>query len=83
MSATELKSQLHKIIDKVTDKSILEAMHTLLSAQMNVYGHSTSGKPISKNELDRMLNVSEEEIKTGKTTTARDLKKEIQSWRKK
>lgn len=83
MSATELQSQLHKIIDQVTDKNILQAIHTLLSAQVNFYGYSSEGKAITKKELDMMLAASEEEIRAGKTTSTHDLKKEIKSWRKK
>lgn len=83
MSATELQTQLHKIIDQVTDKNILQAIHTLLSAQVNSYGQTTKGKAITKKELDIMLASSEEEIRLGKTTSSIDLKKEIKAWRKK
>ncbi len=83
MSATELQTQLHRIIDQVTDKNVLQAIHTLLSSQINIYGHDLEGKAITKKELDIMLSTSEEEIRTGKTTSSHDLKKEIKSWRKK
>jgi len=83
MSATEIQSKLHKIIDQVTDKNILQAIHTLLQSQINVYGHTSHGKPITKKELDMMLAGTEEEIRSGKTISAHDLKKEIKTWRKK
>lgn len=83
MSTTELQSQLHKIIDQVTDQSILEAVHTLLNSQINIYAHSSDGRAITKKELDLMLATAEVEIRKGKITTARDLKNEIKTWRKK
>jgi len=83
MSTTELQSQLHKIIDQVTDQSILEAVHTLLNSQINIYAHSSDGRAITKKELDLLLATAEEEIRLGKTTTGRDLKNEIKTWRKK
>jgi len=83
MSTTELKSQLHKIIDQVTDQSILEAVHILLNSQINIYAHSSDGRAITKKELDLLLATAEEEIRQGKTTTGRDLKNEIKRWRKK
>ncbi len=83
MSATELQSQLHKIIDQVTDKNVLQAIHTLLSSQINIYVHTSEGKAITKKELDILLVASEEEIRLGKTISEHDLKNEIKSWRKK
>jgi threonine synthase len=83
MSTTELQSQLHKVIDQVTDQEILKAVHTLLTSQLNVYAHTANGKAITKEELDLLLAAAEEEIREGKTTTAYDLKNEIKSWRKK
>jgi len=83
MSATELQTQLHKIIDQVTDKNVLQAIHTLLSSQIHIYGHTSEGKATAKKELDILLATSEEEIRTGKTISSHDLKKEIKSWRKK
>ncbi len=83
MSATELQTQLHKIIDQVTDQNTLQAVHTLLSSQVNIYGHTSEGRAITKKELDIMLATSEKEISEGKTTSSIDIKKEMKSWRKK
>lgn len=83
MSATELQTQLHKIIDQVTDQNTLQAVHTLLSSQVNIYGHTSEGRAITKKELDIMLATSEKEISGGKTTSSIDIKKEMKSWRKK
>jgi len=82
MSTAELQTQLHKVIDQVTDQEILKAVHTLLSSQLNVYAYTTNGKAITKAELDLLL-AAAEEMREGKTTTAYDLKNEIKSWRKK
>lgn len=83
MSTIELQSQLHKIIDQVTDEGVLKAVHTLLSSQINIYAHSSDGRAITKDELDKMLILSEEDINSGNTTSINDLKIEIESWRKK
>ncbi len=83
MSTVELQSQLHKIIDQVTDERVLKAVHTLLSSKINIYAHSSDGQAITKEELDSLLSLSEEDIRTGNTTSVHDLKIEIESWRKK
>lgn len=83
MNTTRLKTELHQIIDRVTDGRILQAVHTILSSQTNIQAYSSSGQPLTQQAMDGMLEASEEEIRTGKVTDHEDIKKEILSWRKK
>lgn len=82
MSASELKLALHQIIDQVKDNRILQAVHTILSSQVSIFAHTTDGKPVTKEELDMMLESSEEDIKAGRLFNQKDVKEEIKTWRK-
>ena len=83
MNTTELKSRLHKIIDSIEDGEILKAVHTILSSQSAFESRSTSGLPLTKEDMDEMINASESDIKAGRLTGQAELKKELQNWRRK
>jgi hypothetical protein len=83
MNTSELKLELHQIIDQVKDNRILEAVYTILSSQVSIFAYTTDNKPVTKAELDMMLAASEEDIKTGRLMDQREIKKEINTWRKK
>ena len=83
MNTTRLKTELHQIIDRVTDGRILQAVHTILSAQTNIQAYSSSGTSLTKQAMDEMLEASEAEIRAGKLTNHEGIKNEILSWRKK
>lgn len=83
MDAAELRTELHRIIDQVKDNRILQAIHTMLSSQVSIFAHTSDGNPVTKDELDTMLQVSENDIKYGRLTNHEDLKEEIATWRKK
>ncbi|MBX2901585.1 MAG: hypothetical protein KF775_18180 [Cyclobacteriaceae bacterium] len=57
-------------------------MHTLLSSKLPVV-KTIEGTPISKIELDELLEVSEADIQNGKIISQKNLKSEIKTWRKK
>ena len=82
MKTTELQSELHKIIDQVRDKEILQAVHTLLASQIPSFAFLAGG-PLTKEDIDKMLQASEEDIKYGRVIKQRILKEEIKTWRKK
>jgi hypothetical protein len=82
MSTSDLQLKLHQIIDQVNDPEILNAIHTLLSAQLPII-KTVDGSLISKIELDELLEVSESDIQNGKIVSQLNLKKEIKTWRKK
>ncbi len=83
MDTTWIKTELHQIIDRVTDGRILQAVHTILSSQTNIQTYISSGQSLTKQAMDEMLEASEAEISTGKVTDHEEIKKEILSWRKK
>ncbi|HMR58395.1 MAG TPA: hypothetical protein PKC10_13805 [Cyclobacteriaceae bacterium] len=83
MSISDLQLKLHQIIDQVNDPEILKAVHTLLNSQLEPVIKTADGFPISKIELDELLELSESDIQNGKTINQEDLKNEITTWRKK
>lgn len=82
MNSTELKSELHRIIENIDDDSILHAVHTLLERTTDAV-FSTDGIRLGKKEIDRMMREGEEDISTGRVTGQQQLIEEIKSWRRK
>lgn len=83
MKAEELQSELHKIIDQVQDEEVLLAVRTLLNSQVMPLAYAPTGEPLTKADVDRLLQVSEEDIQYNRVIDHQELKKEIQTWRKK
>jgi hypothetical protein len=83
MNTSELKLELHQIIDQVKDSRILEAVYTMLSSQVKIFAHTTDNNPVTKEELDLMLNSSEQDITAGRLIDQNDIKNEIKTLRKK
>ncbi len=83
MNTSELKFELHQIIDQVKDNRILEAVYTILSSQVSIFAYTADNRPVTKGELDITLAASEEDIKNGRIMNQSDIKKEIKTWKKK
>ncbi|MFN8886499.1 MAG: hypothetical protein ACK5WF_03490 [Cyclobacteriaceae bacterium] len=83
MSNSQLPLELHQFIDQVKDTEVLNAIHTLLKSQVNSVAHSADGKGLTKYDVDKMLQDSEEDISAGRFIKHQDLKEEISNWRKK
>ena len=48
MNTSELKLELHQIIDQVKDNRILEAVYTILSSQVSIFAYTADNKPVTK-----------------------------------
>ena len=83
MSTSEIRLELHKLIDQIKDNRLLEAVYTLLAAPQKITAHGTDGKPLTKKTMDTMIEDSESDIKSGKLTNQESVEKEIESWRRK
>ena len=83
METTELKLELHKIIDQIRDNRVLEAVYTLLTSRDKIVVYSSMGDPLEKEDMDAMLKASESDIQYGRLTNQKDLKQEVKSWQKK
>jgi uncharacterized lipoprotein YajG len=83
MSNSQLQFELHQFIDQVKDTEVLNAIHTLLKSQVNIIARGADGKGLTKYDVDKMLQDSEEDISAGRLIKHQDLKEEISNWRKK
>ncbi len=83
MSNSQLQLELHQFIDRVKDTEVLNAIHTLLKSQVDIVAHSVDGKGLTKYDVDKMLQDSEEDISAARLIKHQDLKEEISNWRKK
>ncbi len=83
MSNSQLQLELHQFIDQVKDTEVLNALHTLLKSQVNAIARSADGKGLTKYDVDKLLQDSEEDISAGRLIKHQDLKEEISNWRKK
>ena len=65
MSNSELKEELHQIIDRIEDDKILEAAYILLEKQdSGIY--STMGERLFQSEFESKIDEGEQDIKLGK-----------------
>lgn len=64
MSTIELKTDLHDLIDKINDNSILKAIHMLLKRQVHedIAGYEANGKAITKKEFIKRIEKAEAEV---------------------
>ena len=78
MSTIELKADLHNLINKINDSTILKAIKMLLEKQVHneVIGYEANGKPISQKAFIKRIEKAEAEVKKGKYTTIEELQKE-------
>ena len=77
---TKLKDSLHHIIDQIEDQATLEAVLTLLSPKVGTI-YNGKGKSLNQEQIEDLLEESEEDIKANSTVSHRELKTHIQSWR--
>jgi len=81
MSTLELKTDLHNLIEEISDTSVLKALYTLLKQKNEDFiGFTSARKPLTKKELIKRLEKAETQIKKGQSVTIDELEKEAQSW---
>ena len=82
MSTIELKNDLHLIIDKISDSSILKTIHKLLKSHLrdDIVGYEANGKPITKKAFIKRIEKAEADIKKGNFVTIEELEKESENW---
>ena len=83
MRTIEIRKELHEIIDKINDKRLLGAVHTLLLSSSKTEIPSSKKGSLTKGTMDEMLEASEIDIREGRVTDQQDLKSEIKNWRRK
>ena len=74
MSAAEIRKKLHKYIDKI-DEHFLKAVYALIEeyAKEDIVGYKPGGKPITKSDLTKRAQQSEEDIKAGRVYSQEDV----------
>ena len=76
----KIKDDLHQLIDQIEDQATLEAVRTLLSPKVGTL-YSVQGQPLDQNQIEDLLEESEQDIEAGRTVSHQELKSHIQSWR--
>ncbi len=71
MSTTELKYSLHSLIDKINDSKTLNAIHTLLSKNIETQNDSEKVESIKRGLS---------QINKGQTVSHKEVKKVYQKW---
>lgn len=75
-----IKKQMDYIHDKRVINSIKNILDFALSKEVEVVGYEPGGKPITKAQLIKDIEESEQQIKRGKYITQEQLEKEIKKW---
>jgi len=85
VSATEIRSEVHQIIDSL-DEGFLRVVHSMLDAYVRekkedlVFGYDAEGRPIFSREAEEKYVATIEEMKKGHALTVEQLKKEAETW---
>ena len=79
------KKNIKKQVDYTQDKELLKAIKNLLDyakvkESEQIVGYEPGGKPITKAELIKDIEESEQQIENGQWLTQVELKKQIKSW---
>ncbi len=87
MELQAIKLELIKLLLETDEKSILEKVRKLLSTQKNgaksvedAVGYQPDGSPITKEQLLKRIEESEEAIRKGEVISMEDLMKESENW---
>jgi hypothetical protein len=67
MNTLELKTDLHDLIDEISDTTVLKALYTLLKQKNSdsSIGFTSSRIPLTKKELIKRLEKAETQIRKG------------------
>ena len=85
MSATEIRSEVHQIIDSL-DEGFLRVLHSMLDAYVRqqeqdlVFGYDIEGRPILAHEATEKYLAIIEEMKRGHVVTVEQLEREAETW---
>ena len=82
---TEIKNDLHRIIEEVQDEHILQAVYTILRREAEneastVVGYDVQGSPIIRADLRKKVDEAEKRVNSGHFTSQEDLEKEATTW---
>ena len=69
---------IQKIMN-VSKASLLDKINNILDEEM-IVGYTTDGTPLTKQQYNERLLVTEEQIVSGDYITQEDLEKEIENW---
>ncbi len=81
MDIQAAKLDLVEKILQIGKADLIDKLNQILDKEL-VVGYTADGKPLTKEEYNSRLERAEEEAKYGRVTSANDLKKEIESWKK-
>lgn len=83
MTSANIKSELHRFVDLINDKTVLKALHTTISKQVASGAYSIEGVALSTSKIEKLLAEADTEIGKGKFVTHPELKKRIQNLERK
>ncbi len=69
---SDIKVELHQMIDQIGDNKVLKAVHTLLSNQVVAY--TTRGESLNQAAYEAMIDEGEEDVKNGKVFSHEEVK---------
>ncbi len=82
MEVQSIKSDLHRMIDNISDVSFLNALKEILKKgeEEPVVGYTTDGKPLTKEDYIAQIRAAQKRVKAGEYTSVDDLEQESEKW---
>ncbi len=69
---SNIKAELHQMIDQIGDDKLLEAVYALLLNHSVAF--DTNGNPLTQEEFEAMIDEGEDDISKGKVYTHEEVK---------
>ena len=82
MTTSQLRNNLHQLIDTISDKNVLQAIETILSSKEEIVGYSISGEPLTINEYKKKIKTATDRVDAGEYFSHAEVKKQFSFARK-
>lgn len=81
MGLAQIKSELHQLIDH-SDERLLRMIYAMASVynKGKVVAYDSSGKPLTKEDYNKRLEVAERQIVKGEVISQEGLEREAENW---
>ncbi len=83
MGTTQLRTEVESFIKKA-DSRFLKMVHAMAVAysQKEIVAYTTDGIPLTKEAFAKEMEEAEQDVKSGRVMTTKELKKRIGTWKK-
>jgi hypothetical protein len=81
MEAQDLRTELHRMIDQISDVDFLTALREIVQRTgQPIVGYTPKGGPVTKEQYIKDIGEAQQRARAGKYTSVEDLEKNSEKW---